>query len=257
MITGATRTTVGVLGSAIDALSWQDALDRIAVWAERSESRYVCACNAHSLVTASQDPGFREVINAADMAVPDGMPIAWSLAHLGFPAQERISGPDLMLRLCEHAAALGLPVFLFGSSPSTLQRLTENLLATLPDLRIAGSHSPPFRQQSAAEDEEMIELINASGAAIVFIGLGCPKQEIWMAEHRGKANAVMLGVGAAFDFHAGLKPQAPAWMQRIGLEWLFRLLTEPRRLWKRYLYHNPRFLVLAVADLFGMLKTTD
>lgn len=249
MVTGATRTTVGVLGSAIDALSWQDALDRIAVWAERYESRYVCACNTHSLVTASQDPGFREVINAADMAVPDGMPIAWSLSHLGFPAQERISGPDLMLRLCEHAAALGLPVFLFGSSPSTLQLLTGNLLATLPDLHIAGTHSPPFRQPSPAEDEEVIELINASGAAIVFIGLGCPKQERWMAQHRGRIHAVMVGVGAAFDFHAGVVQRAPRWMQQRGLEWLYRLLKEPRRLWRRYLTTNTLF-VLRIARQF-------
>jgi len=117
--------------------------------------------------------------------------------------------------------------------------------------------SPPFREMSRQEDLEVVEQINSSGARILFVGLGCPKQEIWMAEHKGKVNAVMLGVGAAFDFHAGVKRQAPAWMQRAGLEWLFRLFTEPRRLWKRYLYHNPRFLVLAIYDLLGLLKESS
>jgi N-acetylglucosaminyldiphosphoundecaprenol N-acetyl-beta-D-mannosaminyltransferase len=124
-------------------------------------------------------------------------------------------------------------------------------------LNVAFSFSPPFLAMSPEEDADMIEQINQSGARILFVGLGCPKQEIWMAEHRGKVNAVMLGVGAAFDFHSGIKPQAPAWMQKVGLEWLFRLFIEPRRLWRRYLYHNPRFIFLAVADLLGLLKKAD
>jgi N-acetylglucosaminyldiphosphoundecaprenol N-acetyl-beta-D-mannosaminyltransferase len=243
MFNRATRTTVGVLGSAIDALSWQDALERITLWAATHQSRYVCACNAHSLVTASLDPAFREIINSADMAVPDGMPIAWSLWKMGFPRQERINGPDLMLRLCEGAAGRDLSVFLYGSSPRTLAMLQSNLGAWLPKLKIVGTHSPPYRLQSDAEDAAAIELINASGAAIVFISLGCPKQERWMAQHRGKVHAVMVGVGAAFDYHAGTLRRAPLWMQDRGLEWLYRLLKEPRRLWRRYLTTNTIFLL--------------
>ena len=237
------RTTVGVLGSAIDALSWEDALTRITLWAARGESRYVCACNAHSLVTADIDPSFRDVINNADMALADGMPIAWSLGKLGFPEQERISGPDLMWRLCERTAACGLKVFLYGSMPRTLSRLQTNLKAHFPRLQIVGAASPPYRLQSEEEDRAAIELINASGAAIVFIGLGCPKQERWMAQHRGAIRAVMIGVGAAFDYHAGTLKRAPFWMQRRGLEWLYRLLREPKRLWRRYLKTNTVFML--------------
>jgi len=243
MFTRATRTTVGVLGSAIDALSWEDALARITDWATECQSRYVCACNAHSVVTASLDPAFREFINGADMAVPDGMPIAWSLTKLGFPRQPRISGPDLMWRLCENAAARGLSVFLYGSSPRTLTKLKANLSSRIPALQIVGTNSPPYRSLSEAEDEAIVELINGSGAAIVLIGLGCPKQERWMALHRGRINAVMVGVGAAFDYHAGTLQRAPPWMQRQGLEWLYRLMKEPRRLWRRYLKTNTIFLL--------------
>jgi N-acetylglucosaminyldiphosphoundecaprenol N-acetyl-beta-D-mannosaminyltransferase len=234
------------LGSAIDALSWEDALARITDWATECQSRYVCACNAHSVVTASLDPAFREVINGADMAVPDGMPIAWSLNKLGFPRQPRISGPDLMWRLCENAAAQGLAVFLYGSSPRTLTKLKANLSSRIPALQIVGANSPPYRSLSEAEDEAVVELINGSGAAIVLIGLGCPKQERWMAMHRGRINAVMVGVGAAFDYHAGTLQRAPPWMQRKGLEWLYRLLKEPRRLWRRYLKTNTIFLLRIV-----------
>jgi len=237
------------LGSAIDALSWQDAIERITLWAATYESRYVCACNAHSLVTASLDPAFREIINGADMAVPDGMPIAWSVCKMGFPRQERINGPDLMLRLCEGAARRDLRVFFYGSSPRTLTKLQTNFRARLPELKIVGAHSPPYRQQSEAEDAAVIDLINASGAAIVFISLGCPKQERWMAQHRGKVHAVMVGVGAAFDYHAGTLRRAPTWMQDRGLEWLYRLMKEPRRLWRRYLTTNTIF-VLRIARQF-------
>lgn len=135
-----------------------------------------------------------------------------------------------------------------------LESLIQAMQVQYEDLKVAFSLSPPFRVIAPEEDESIIEQINSSNTRILFVGLGCPKQEIWMAEHCGKVNAVMIGVGAAFDFHSGLKPQAPVWMQKIGLEWLFRLATEPRRLWKRYLYHNPRFLILAVADLLGLIK---
>jgi N-acetylglucosaminyldiphosphoundecaprenol N-acetyl-beta-D-mannosaminyltransferase len=196
----------------------------------------------HSVVTARDDPLFREAINGADLSVPDGMPLAWALSTKAVP-QERIYGPDLMWRVCERAAASRQPVFFYGSSSHVLRRLKERLAASLPALRIAGMIAPPYRAQTDAEDVEATNAINGSGAAIVFVGLGCPKQEMWMAQHRGRIRAVMIGVGAGFDFHAGTLKQAPAWMQNSGLEWLFRLTQEPRRLWRRYLYTNSVFLL--------------
>jgi N-acetylglucosaminyldiphosphoundecaprenol N-acetyl-beta-D-mannosaminyltransferase len=251
-----TRTTVGILGSSIDALSWDDALDQINDWAQRRESRYVCACNVHSLVTASLDPAFREIITSADMAIPDGMPVAWSLRKLGFPQQQRINGPDLMWRLCENAAASGQELFFYGSSSRTLTQLHGKLSALMPTLKIAGMNSPPYRPPTEAEDRAIIERINASRAAVVFISLGCPKQERWMAQHRGKIDAVMIGVGAAFEYHAGSLKRAPAWMQERGLEWLYRLMKEPTRLWHRYLITNTIFLFRICRQLLQHRKRT-
>lgn len=243
------RVTGRVLGAPIDVLTWDLAVDRIAGWAARHESRYVCICNAHSVVTATQDPRFAQAVAEADMATADGAPVAWMLRRLGHRQQEAINGPDLMLRCCERAAATGEPIFLLGGTEQTLALLRERLPARFPGLRIAGAISPPFRPLSDAEDREIVDAINASGAGTVWVGLGCPKQELWMAAHRGRVHAVMLGVGAAFDFHAGTVPRAPLWMRRRGLEWLHRLLSEPRRLWRRYLVTNTLFIVGALRQL--------
>jgi len=169
-------------------------------------------------------------------------------------AQERVYGPELMLKAIETAVDKNLPVGFLGGSPEVIELLDRKIKSKFSDLQIAYSYSPPFRPLTPDEDSIIVNKINASGARILFVGLGCPKQEIWMAEHRGRINTVMLGVGAAFDFLAGSKLQAPAWMQNIGLEWLFRLVTEPRRLWSRYFYHNPRFIALAIADLLGLIR---
>lgn len=236
------RTTAPILGANIDALSWQQSLDQIIAWGQRRESRYVCACNVHSVVTASTDAAFQEVINGADMATPDGMPVAWSLRRMGHGKQERINGPDLTWRLLARCADLRLPVYFYGSSDSTLTALRARIAAAFPSLQLAGMLSPPFRALSEAEDKTIVESVNASGAALVFVGLGCPKQELWMAQHRGRIQAVMLGVGAAFDYHAGTLRRAPVWMQHLGLEWAYRLIKEPRRLWRRYLSTNTAFL---------------
>jgi N-acetylglucosaminyldiphosphoundecaprenol N-acetyl-beta-D-mannosaminyltransferase len=182
------------------------------------------------------------------------MPLVWMMRLKGQKDQQRVYGPTLMLYVLEAAARENVPVGFYGGAPEVLQALTARLQVKFPDLRIVYSFSPPFGKANGEEDEHVVETINNSGARILFVGLGCPKQEKWMAEHRGKINAVMLGVGAAFDFHAGAKSQAPAWMQKIGLEWFYRLVTEPRRLWRRYLYHNPRFVILAVLDLLGILR---
>ena len=243
------RKTLKVIGAPIDVLSSAQAVQRISAWGRAHESRYVCICNVHSVVTASQDAGFSKVISEADMATPDGAPVAWMLRRLGARDQSRVSGPDLMLEYCEHAVRTGESIFLFGSTDDTLQLLISKLKERWPTLRIAGSYSPPFRKISAEEDAAHVAMINQSGADTVWVSLGCPKQEQWMAQHRGQIHAVMIGVGAAFDFHAGKGVRAPAWMRNIGMEWLHRLMSEPRRLWRRYQVTNCLFIVKAFEQL--------
>lgn len=238
-----------VLGSRVDALDWRQCLARIVEWAARRESRYVCLCNVHSIVTARRDPGFGRVINDADLAAPDGAPVAWRLRTLGFGGQRRVAGPDLMWKCCARAAAEGLPVFLYGGGARTLRRLTAYLAREFPDLKVAGCYAPPFRPLTAEEDARIAAAIADSGARIVFVALGCPRQEAWMASHRGRIRAVMVGVGAAFDFHAGVVRRAPRWMREAGLEWLHRLASEPRRLWRRYLVTNTLFVAYLLGEL--------
>lgn len=238
-----------VLGAFINAVSWDEAITAIHQWAARRESRYVCICNVHSVVTARSNRDFCRVIGEADMNTPDGAPVAWMLRRLGYPAQERINGPDLMLRYCAHAERTGESIFLYGGRIETLLLLEQRLKEDFPSLRIAGMHSPPFRKSTEEEDREIVEKINNSGASTVWVSLGCPKQEQWMADHRGRIKAVMIGVGAAFDYHAGTVRRAPLWMQTRGLEWLHRLCSEPSRLWKRYLVTNSIFVGLALHQL--------
>lgn len=245
---------IQVLKTGIGTVNYTLAVGMIKKWARLVESRCVCAANVHVLMEAHDSTYYRTVMNEADLTVPDGMPLVWMMRAKGQRGQTRVYGPTLMLHVLEAAAQENLPVGFYGGSPKVLDMLIKRMQARYEELNVVFSCSPPFREMSREEDLAIIEQINRSGVRILFVGLGCPKQEIWMAEHRGKVKAVMLGVGAAFDFHGGMKPQAPVWMQRVGLEWLFRLFTEPRRLWKRYLYHNPRFVFLAVADLLGLLK---
>lgn len=246
-----TRIRGNVIGSPIDMLDWKWAVQRISDWAHAKDSRVVCICNVHSVVTARQDPEFAQVIREADMATPDGAPVAWLLRKLGATGQDRINGPDLMWKYCAHAAVTGESIYLYGASEATLAELVKALSARFPDLRIAGSYSPPFRPLTLAEDEAVVQAINQSGAGVVWVSLGCPKQEKWMAAHRNRIQAVMVGVGAAFDYHAGTIQRAPLWMQKNGLEWLHRLASEPRRLWKRYLVTNTLFIWFAVRQLLA------
>lgn len=243
------RVVGEVLGVRIDAISWEVALNRLLSWAQARESRYVAISNVHVVVSAAQDTAYAKVINGADMATPDGAPVAWMLRRLGFAGQPRISGPDLMWELCERCAAAGPSVYFYGSTEATLRVLTERLHAAFPQLVVVGNESPPFRALTDEEDAAAVARINASGAGIVFVGLGCPKQERWMAEHHGQVRAVMIGVGAAFDFHAGTVRRAPAWMREHGLEWLHRLCSEPGRLWRRYLVTNTLFVAKASLQL--------
>ena len=245
----AARITLPVLGVPIDVLAPGEAVKRILNWAQQRQSRMVCLCNVHSVVTARQRPAFMAVVAGADMATPDGAPVAWMLRRLGARSQQRVSGPDLMTDFCDAASAAGEPIFLFGSTEQTLAQLRARLQQRNPGLLIAGTLSPPFRPLSPKEDEEVVRTINDSGASSVWVSLGCPKQEEWMAAHRGHVRAVMVGVGAAFDFHAGSVARAPAWMRNNGLEWLHRLASEPQRLWRRYLVTNTLFVAGAARQL--------
>lgn len=247
---GNPREVRSVIGAPIDVITWPQTLKRISMWAEAGQSRYVCICNAHSIVTTRRDQQFFRVIQQADMATPDGAPVAWLMRRLGAPQQERINGPDLMWRYCALAAERNESIYLYGGRQNTLNILQRTLLEQFPGLRIAGAYSPPYRTLTAEEDAAVIDTINASGAGTVWVSLGCPKQETWMAAHRGQISAVMIGVGAAFDYHAGTIRRAPSWMQRNGLEWLHRLCSEPRRLWKRYLITNTLFIYYAGRQLF-------
>jgi N-acetylglucosaminyldiphosphoundecaprenol N-acetyl-beta-D-mannosaminyltransferase len=210
----------------------------------------VCLCNVHVVVSARNDEALRRALQLADMSTPDGAPVAWLMRKTGWPEQQRISGPDLTWNLMAEAERLQLAIFLLGSTETTLARLTQRLQQVFPDLQIAGMLSPPFRRLSASEDEQMVEIINHSGARLLFVGLGCPKQEIWMAAQRDRVQAVMLGVGAAFDYHAGVLRRAPHSWQRLGLEWLYRLCREPSRLMKRYLITNSLFLLALPGELW-------
>jgi N-acetylglucosaminyldiphosphoundecaprenol N-acetyl-beta-D-mannosaminyltransferase len=246
-----TRHGSHVLGAFIDAASWDDTLRQITAWAAERTSRYICVCNVHSVVTAGIDQELRAALNLADMATPDGAPVAWALRRFGFPRQQRISGPDLMWRYLAEAERLGQAVFFYGSTPGTLAKLLESASRQFPRLRIGGSHAPPYHKLSALEDAAELGLINSTGPNVLFVGLGCPKQEKWMAVHRGCVNALMIGVGAAFDYHAGTITRAPVWMQRAGFEWLHRLCTEPRRLYRRYFITNTLFIVAITRQLIS------
>jgi len=243
------RETPTILGTRVDPTSYEDATRKVLEWALAEESRYVCVANVHVIMEAYDDPTYRAVLNSADLVTPDGMPLVWMLRKKGFRGQERVYGPELTLRVCSHAAARGIPVGFYGSRSEVLEALKSRLKDRYPKLDVAFSHSPPFRPLSLAEDLDVVERVHASGARILFVGLGCPKQERWMAEHKGRIKAVMLGVGAAFNLIAGFLPQAPEWMQRAGLEWVYRLIQEPTRLAPRYFKHNPRFAILAAVEL--------
>nr|WP_277881727.1 WecB/TagA/CpsF family glycosyltransferase [Phormidium sp. FACHB-592] len=195
-------------------------------------------------MTAYWQRSYQQVINGAALVTPDGMPLVMGLRLLGVKQQQRVYGPDLMLAWCDRAAQAGIPLYLYGGTKLMLDTLQQNLVQRFPGLIIAGTHAPPFRPLTLEEERADRDRIHASGASVVFVGLGCPKQEEWMARQQGKLNAVMVGVGAAFSFHSGEVSQAPRWMMAWGLEWLYRFAMEPARLWRRYLINNPAFLLL-------------
>lgn len=243
------QTREHVLGILVDVLTWSEAVDCIFGWAQRRESRTVCVCGGHSVITARRNLAHADAVRSADLVTPEGAPVAWMLRKKGYRDQERISGPDLMWACCRKASNVGTEIFLYGGTPSTLRSLEQRLRTEFPSINIVGTFSPPFCDVSTEEDAAIVDVINRSGARIVWVGLGCPKQEAWMHTHHGRVNAVMVGVGAAFDFHAGVVKRAPLWMQRNGLEWLHRLLQDPRRLATRYLVVISFFITAALQDL--------
>jgi N-acetylglucosaminyldiphosphoundecaprenol N-acetyl-beta-D-mannosaminyltransferase len=244
-----TRVTEDVLGCRVDAVGWDRAVQTVMRWAAARESRYVCHCNVHAVVTARHDARLRRALNDADLVTPDGMPIAWWLRGVGHKRQPRVDGPDLMWKLCTAAARDGQRIYLYGGSVETLARLRRRLAAAFPDLAVVGAESPPFAERAVRADAGTADRINESVAQLVFVGLGCPTQEQWMKSQRGHVRAVMLGVGAAFDYHAGTLRRAPSWLRRLGLEWAYRLGAEPRRLWRRYAVTNSLFLLYAAGCL--------
>ena len=252
---GATR--VNVLGVGVSAVSMQQALDTIAGWVEGRETHYVCVSGVHGVMESHRDETLRRIHNAAGLVTPDGMPLAWLGRAFGGAHVQRVYGPDLMLACCSAFAGRGYRHFFYGGGAGVPERLASRLRERIPSLQVAGCYSPPFRAMTAEEDDALIRRINESGADIVWVGLSTPKQERWMHSHVGRLTAAaLIGVGAAFDFHAGLKRQAPRWVQRSGMEWLFRLATEPRRLWRRYLRNNPEFVVRVLVQAAG-LRTYD
>ena len=218
---------VNVLGVGVSAIDIPRALDTIAHWMEAGEQHYVCVATVYGVMESQRDPAFRAIHNKAGMVTPDGVPLVWTGRLQGFSNITRVYGPDLLLACCERFLSQNCRHFFYGAGEGVPELLADRLASRFPGLVVAGTFSPPFRPLSPEEDEEIVEMINATEPDFVWVGLGTPKQERWMSEHLGRVNAaVLLGVGAAFDFHAGLKPQAPGWMQRSGLEWFFRLLTE-------------------------------
>jgi N-acetylglucosaminyldiphosphoundecaprenol N-acetyl-beta-D-mannosaminyltransferase len=235
---------LSLLGVNISRVDYDSAVAQIIGAAHRSESFGVAALAVHGVMEAHRDPRFAAEVNRLHLVAPDGQPVRWALNLLGASElKDRVYGPTLTLKVCERAAAEKLPIFLYGSRQSVLEDLSRNLKMKFPDLLIAGMQADRFRDATLLEDAEDIRRINQSGARIVFVGRGCPRQEKWVAAHLGRIHAVMIGVGAAFDFHAGTLPQAPKILQDYGLEWLYRLMHEPVRLWRRYIILNPLFVI--------------
>jgi N-acetylglucosaminyldiphosphoundecaprenol N-acetyl-beta-D-mannosaminyltransferase len=246
---------VDILGVGISATSVAEATARIASWVDRGERRYVCVTGVHGVMESQRDCELLNIHNRSGLTVPDGAPMVWCGRFAGAATIERMRGSDFMLAVCERAAMEGWRCFFYGGAPGTPERLAKRLKERFPELRVVGTHSPPFRDLTPDENAAAVADINASGADLVWIGLSTPKQERWMAANRDALDAAALfGVGMAFDVHAGLVSQAPRMIQNSGLEWLYRLIREPRRLWRRYLHNNPAFL-FGIARHWPFLRT--
>jgi N-acetylglucosaminyldiphosphoundecaprenol N-acetyl-beta-D-mannosaminyltransferase len=241
-----------ILGISVSAINLEMAVSAIEGWIFRREPHYICVTGVHGVMESQRDEELQRIHNAAGLVTPDGMPLVWLSRFMGFRHVERVYGPDLVLAVCKRSIKRGYRHFFYGGADGVAERMANRLQSRFSGLKVVGTYSPPFRPLSAEEDRKVVEHINSVQPHIVWIGISTPKQERWMAEHRGQLSApVLVGVGAAFDLHAGLKRQAPRWMQKSGLEWSYRLMSEPRRLWRRYLVNNPSFLWLIFLQALG------
>ncbi len=248
---------VNVIGVGVSAVNMQQALATVSGWIDRGERHYVCVTGVHGVMESYRSPELRRIHNQAGMVTPDGMPLAWLLRLAGFYDSDRVCGPEMMPQLFVASQARGDRHYLYGGSPQALRLLRQRLLQLAPDAQVVGTHSPPYRPLTPEEDAAIVAEINQSGADIVWVGLSTPKQERWMAAHRARLNAAaLIGVGAAFDINAGLVRRAPAFLRRTGLEWTYRLVLEPRRLWWRYLSSNPAFVALVAMQRIGLYRPT-
>jgi N-acetylglucosaminyldiphosphoundecaprenol N-acetyl-beta-D-mannosaminyltransferase len=239
-----------VIGSSVTALPFDAQMKVIVGWAEQRLSKMVCVANAHMLVEAHWNPAFSEVLENADIVTSDGMPIVWMMKLLGVRSQERVAGMDILMELCRLSTQQNLKVYFLGCQQSVLDQMKARLEIDFPKLAIAGMEPLPFRPMTTEEEDDVLARIQASGTNLVFVSLGCPKQEKWMAQHRSRVNAVMIGLGGAFPVYGGIKKWAPRWVREAGLEWAYRLMQEPRRLAKRYGETNQAFLWLCLKQLF-------
>jgi exopolysaccharide biosynthesis WecB/TagA/CpsF family protein len=243
-----------VLGVRVDAVNYEAAVHKIIAAARQQRKLSVSALAVHGVMTGVLDETHRYRLNRLDLVCPDGQPVRWAINLLykkGLP--DRVCGPELMLQICERAAQEGLPIYLYGSRPETLKALIKNLHQHFPQLIIAGCQPSRFRQISLEEKQQIVEEIRQSGAAMTFVGLGCPRQEVWVYEYSQDLPMPVMAVGAAFDFHAGNLSQAPKFMQRWGLEWFYRLMQEPTRLWRRYVFLNPLYISLFILQFFKIV----
>ncbi len=244
---------VNILGVGVSAINMNMAIETIDQWIIKRQRNYVCITGVHGIIESQSDQRLQQIHNQAGLVTPDGMPLVWVSRLRNYRHVQRVYGPDLMSEVCRKSVSRGHCHFLYGGAPGVPERLAKQLRTRFPGIRIVGTYSPPFRNVTPEKDAEAVRRINDSKADIVWIGLSTPKQEYWMAAHLGQLDApVMIGVGAAFDFLAGIKKQAPRWMQRSGLEWFYRLVTEPRRLWRRYLTIVPLFAFYITMDALGL-----
>ena len=246
---------VNVLGVAISPVNMETALQNIAEAMEQKGKGYVCLTGVHGVSEAQSDPEFRRILNRAFLCTPDGMPLVWVGRLQGRKEMDRVYGPDLMLAVMERSEKTGWRHFFYGGANGTAEKLGEKLRERYPKLQVAGTYEPPFRPLNEEEQADLVKAVGAARADMMWVGLSTPKQERFMAEYLGRLDVrLMFGVGAAFDFHAGKVRQAPRWMQGSGLEWFYRLCSEPRRLWKRYLKNNPLFVMRLFLQWSGLKK---
>jgi len=239
-----------VLGVYLSAITMNDAIAKLDRWIAQGRREYVCVTGVHGVMECRRDSSLRRIHNRAGMVTPDGVPLVYFLRMIGESRAERVYGPDLMREMTAVSARQGYRQFYYGGDTGVAEKLKDAMIKSAPGLQVAGTFCPPFREMTTEEDRAVVDIINAARPDIVWVGLSTPKQERWMAAHLGQIEApVMVGVGAAFDFLSGTKRQAPKWMQRHALEWLFRLCSEPRRLWRRYAYIVPGFAILATREL--------